>query len=323
MSNHEEEMVMEKITRLFTALGLLMVYCSIAEAREADSSKSLPTTPLHSFEGGSGLYLTNLAYLAKPPKEGEIFGPPSISQSTIFLDGIGRYAYAVTENISGNIELGYSYELFDVDDWIDDIYSVTGLMASDEASVHNLNIRTKFIEEGGFGIDWMPTVTFGTHFKWNEDISDINKQLNGLCDTVGADRSFGTEFTLMASKTIEDMLSRPFIISAGLRNGDSIHTGLLGFAGERRTTFEGSIVVFLTDRLLFATEYRQSPDFVDDYNLGGKTLIKGESDWFDLALAYVIDENLTIGIGYSSTDFGNNILEQDNSVWAFQVKYTF
>lgn len=43
---------MEKITRLFIALGLLMVSCSIAEAGEADSSKSLPTTPLHSFEGG-------------------------------------------------------------------------------------------------------------------------------------------------------------------------------------------------------------------------------------------------------------------------------
>ncbi len=311
------------ITRLSIVLGLFIVSFSIAEAGEADSSKSLPTTLLHGFEGGSGLFLTNLAYLAKPPKEGEIFGPPSISQSTIFLDGIGRYAYAVTENISGNIELGYSYELFDVDDWIDDIYNVTGLRASDNVKVHNFNIRTKFIEEGGFGIDWMPIVTFGTHFKWNEDISDINQQLNGLLDTFGADHSFGTEFTLMASKTIEDMFSRPFIISAGLRNGDSIHTGLLGFAGERRTTFEGSIVVFLTDRLIIATEYRQSPDFVDDYNLGGKTLVKGESDWFDLALAYAIDENLTIGIGYSSTDFGNNILEQDNSVWAFQVKYTF
>ena len=107
---------MAKITRLFIALGLFIVSCSIAEAREADSSKSLLTAPLHSFEGGSGLYLTNLAYLGKPPKEGEIFGPPSISQSTIFLDGIGRYAYAVTENIFGNIELGYSYELFELGD---------------------------------------------------------------------------------------------------------------------------------------------------------------------------------------------------------------
>ncbi len=314
---------MEKITRLSIVLGLFIVSFSIAKAGEADSSKSLPNTPLHSFEGGSGVFLTNLAYLAKPPKEGEIFGPPSISASMVLLDGISRYAYAVTENIFGNIELGYSVEFFDVGDWTDDIYDVTGLIASDDVTVHNLNIRTKFIEEGGFGIDWMPTVTFGTHLKWNEDISDINKQLNGLCDAVGADRSFGTEFTLMASKTVKDILPRPFIISAGLRNGDSIHTGLLGFAGERRITFEGSIVVFLTNRLMFATEYRQSPDFADDYNLGGKTLIKGERDWFDLALAYVIDEHLTIGIGYTNTDFGNNMLEQSNSVWAIQLKRNF
>jgi len=318
-----EEVTMAKITRLSIVLGLFIVSFSIAEAEEADSSKSLPTTPLHSFEGGSGLFLTNLAYLATPPKEGEIFGPPSISTSMVLIDGIKRYAYAVTENMSGNIELGYSVELFDVGDWTDDIHDITGLIASDDVTVHNLNIRAKLIEEGGFGIDWIPTVTFGTHFKWNEDISNINRQVNGLLDTVGSDHNFATEFTLMSSKTVRDTLPWPFIVSAGLRNGDSIHTGLLGFAGQRRTTFEGSIVVFLTDRLLFATEYRQSPDFVDDYNIGGKTLIKGESDWFDLALAYVIDEHLTIGIGYSSTDFGNNILEQDNSVWALQMKYNF
>ena len=314
---------MANIAKLSIVLGLFIVSFSIAEAGEGDSSKSLPTAPLHSFEGGSGVYLTNLAYLAKPPKEGEIFGPLSISTSMVLIDGISRYAYAVTENIFGNIELGYSVEFFDVGDWTDDIYDVTGLMASDDVTVHNLNIRTKFIEEGGFGFDWMPTVTFGTHFKWNEDISNINNQVNGLLDTVGSDHNFGTEFTLMASKTVRDMLPWPFIVSAGLRNGDSIHTGLLGFAGERRTTFEGSIVVFLTDRLIFATEYRQSPDFVDDYNLGGKTLIEGESDWFDLALAYVIDEHLTIGIGYTNTDFGNNMLEQNNSVWAIQLKRNF
>lgn len=315
---------MAKITRLsIVVLGLFIVSFSIAKAGEADSSKSLPTAPLHSFEGGSGVYLTNLAYLAKPPKEGEIFGPPSISASIILLDGISRYAYAVTENIFGNIELGYSVEFFDVSGWTDDIYDVTGLIASDDITVHNFNIRAKFIEEGGFGFDWMPTVTFGTHFKWNEDISNINSQVNGLLDTVGSDHNSGAEFTLMASKTVRDMLPWSFIVSAGLRNGDSIHTGLLGFAGERRTTFEGSIVVFLTDRLIFATEYRQSPGFVDDYTIGGKTLIKGESDWFDLALAYVIDEHLTIGIGYTNTDFGNNMLEQNNSVWAIQLKRNF
>jgi len=304
-------------------LGLVIVSCSIAEAREDDSSQSLLSTPLHNFEGGSGVYLTNLAYLAKPPKEGDVFGRPSISTSTVLLGKVSRHAYAVTENIYGNFELGYSYELFDVGDWTDDIYDVTRLKASNKVRVHNFNVRTKLIEEGSFDIDWMPTVTFGTHFKWNDDISNINRQLNGLCDIVGTDHSFGTEFTLIASKTIEDILPWPFILSAGLRNGDSIHTGLLGFSGERKTTIEGSIVLFLTDKLIFATEYRQSPDLIDEYNLGGKTLIEGESDWADLALAYVIDEHITIGVGYSNVDFGNNILKQDNSVWAFQLKYNF
>jgi len=85
---------MVKITRLSIVLGLFIVSFSIAKAGEADSSKSLPNTPLHSFEGGSGVFLTNLAYLAKPPKEGEILGPPSILTSMVLIDGINRYAYA-------------------------------------------------------------------------------------------------------------------------------------------------------------------------------------------------------------------------------------
>ena len=314
---------MVKITRLFVVLWLFIISQSITIAEDIDSSNSSPSAPLHNFEGGSGVYLTSLAYLAKPPKEGEIFGPPSISTSMVLLDGVSRNVFAVTDNVLGNVELGYSYEIFDVGDWTDDIYNYTGMRASDEISLHNFNIRARLIDEVDSDIPWMPTVTFGTHFKWNNDISKINRQLNGLGDVAGLDHDFGTEFTLMTSKTVKDLLPCPFILSAGLRNGDSIHTGLLGFAGERWTTVEASLVMFLTNRLIFATEYRQSPDLVDEYNLGGIVLIEGESEWYDLALAYVIDEHLTIGIGYSYTDFGNNILNQDSSVWALQLKYNF
>lgn len=314
---------MAKFIRLSIVLGLFIVLQSIAGAKDVDSSNSSPTAPLHNFEGGSGVYLTNLAYLSKPPKEGDIFGPPSISTSMVLLDGVSRNVFAVTDNVFGTVELGYSYELFDVGDWTDDIYNYTGMRASDEVTLHNFNVRVKLIEEADSDISWMPTVTFGTHFKWNDDISKINKQLNGLGDIAGLDHDFGTEFTLMTSKTVTDTLPCPFILSAGLRNGDSIHTGLLGFAGERWTTFEASFVLFLTDRLILATEYRQSPDLVDEYNLGGIVIIEGESEWYDLAVAYVIDEHLTIGLGYSYTDFGNNILNQDSSVWALQLKYNF
>ena len=111
-------------------------------------------------------------------------------------------------------------------------------------------------------------------------------------------------------------------MTAGLRNGDAIHTGLLGFAGERATTFEGSIMYFLTDKLIFATEYRQKPDFADECSaINGTKLIKEENDWWDLCLAYIVNEQLTIAVGYA--DFGNILNHKEDSVFALQLKYEF
>ena len=111
---------------------------------------------------------------------------------------------------------------------------------------------------------------------------------------LGVDHDSGTEITAVATKTISDWLPKPLIVSAGLRNGDAIHTGLLGFAGERRTTFEGSVIYFLTDKLLLASEYRQKSDLCDPYPSDSRDLIMPESDWWDICLGYVVNDHLTI-----------------------------
>jgi hypothetical protein len=177
------------------------------------------------------------------------------------------------------------------------------------------------IEEGGLDHAWMPAVTLGSHFKWNDGHDQINRQTGGLCDMLGVDHDSGTEFTAVATKTIADWLPRPLIVSAGLRNGDAIHTGLLGFAGERRTTFEGSLIYLLSDKLLLASEYRQKPYFCDQYSAGGKHLIKAENDWWDICLGYIINDHLTVAGGYA--DFGNILNHRENNVWAVQCKYEF
>ena len=177
------------------------------------------------------------------------------------------------------------------------------------------------INEGDFEKSWMPAVTVSAHFKFNDGSDTIDKQTGGLCDTLGSDHDSGVEFTAIASKTISNWLPKPIIISAGLRNGDGIHTGLLGFAGERRTTFEGSIIYFLTDQLLLASEYRQKSDLIDQCTITGKHLIKDENDWFDVCLAYIVDDHTTIAGGYAN--FGNILNHREDNVWAIQVKYEF
>jgi hypothetical protein len=272
-------------------------------------------------EGNSGVFITSTAYLANPPEDDAVFGLPSFSTSFAAIGEKDFESFAVTQNIWGKLELGYALERIGLGDWPDDVKAATGYHVDNHALLHNFNTRLMVVEEGSYGRNWMPAITLGAHFKWQENLDGINEQLAGTCSMLGADHDFGTEFTAVASKTVTNCLPRPLIVSAGLRNGDGIHTGLLGFAGERRTTFEGSIIYFLTDKLLLASEYRQKSDLLDQCTVGGEHLIKAENDWWDICLAYVVNDNLTIAGGYAN--FGNMLNHREDNVWAIQLKYEY
>ncbi len=280
-----------------------------------------PPLPTHQIEGNSGVFITSTAYLANPPEEGEVVGLPSVSGTFAALGEKDFEGFAMTENLWGKVELGYALERIGLGDWPDDVKTATGFHVDNQAILHNFNARLMVIEEGQFDCPWMPAVTFGGHFKCHDNLSDINSQLGGTCDQLGADHDSGVECTAVATKTIAKGLPKPLILSAGLRNGDGIHTGLLGFAGERRTTFEGSFIYFLTDKLLLAGEYRQKSDLIHQCTVAGKHLVKAENDWWDVCLAYIFDDHVTVAGGYAN--FGNILNHREDNVWAVQVKYEF
>lgn len=282
-----------------------------------------PPLPCINIEGNSGVGITSTAYLANPPKEGAVFGKPSVSAFSVFGREKNLQSFMVTENILGKYEIGYAYERFGLGDWPDDVKTATNgaYSVSQHLGLHNLNLRAMVIEEGGFDSSWLPAITLGTHFKWTDGQTKLDDDLGGLLDTLGSDHSHGVEFTAVASKTIEDLLPRPVIVSAGLRNSDAIHTGLFGFAGERRTTFEGSIISFLTEQLLFCAEYRQKPDLLDQFSTGGKHLVKAENDWWTLCLGYIVNDNMTVTAGY--VNLGNVANHRENNAWCFRMKYEF
>ncbi len=280
-----------------------------------------PPLPTHQVEGNSGVFITPVAYLANPAEPNEVFGLPSISGTYAYIGEKDFEAFVVTENLWGKVEFGYALERIGLGDWPDDVRTATGMHVDNHALMHNFNARLMVIEEAGPDRGWMPAVTLGAHFKWNQSHDDINEQLAGTCDMLGADHDSGVEFTAVATKTIANVLPRPLILSAGLRNGDGIHTGLLGFAGERRTTFEGSLIYFLSDKLLIASEYRQKSNLCDQITVGGIDLVKAENDWWDICLAYIANDHITVAGGYAN--FGNVLNHRENNVWAIQVKYEF
>jgi len=304
---------MAKKLKHFIVLGTIIASCGIVKAG--------PPLPLHNIEGNSGVFITSTAYLANPPEEGKVFGLPSFSTSGVFGCEKNLQSFAVTENILGKFEFGYAYERLGLGDWPDDVKAATGLAVSQHLGLHNLNLRAMVVEEGGYNRPCMPAVTLGAHVKWTEGLNKLDDDLGGTMDNLGADHSRGIEFTAVASKTIENCLPRPVILSAGVRNSDAIHTGLVGFAGKRRTTVEASIIAFLTDKLAFAAEYRHKPDLLNQLTAGGKHLNKAENDWGTLALAYVINDHTTISGGYAN--LGNVFNHREDNVWGLQLKYEF
>lgn len=307
---------MKKLQVTKTMLAALFVFVTFLSGMVSAG----PPLPTHNVEGNSGVFITSTAYLVNPPEDGEVFGKPSFSTTFTTIGEKDLESFVVTENILGRIELGYAFERIGLGDWPADVKTVSGLHVENHAFLHNFNTRYMIIEEGGFDRAWIPAVTLGAHFKWSEGLNDIDKQTGGLCGSLGADHDSGVEFTAVATKTVADWLPNPLIVSAGLRNGDAIHTGLLGFAGERRTTFEASVIYFLTDRLLLASEFRQKSDLLHQCSLGGKHLIRAENDWWDVCLAYVVDDQLTIAGGYANV---GNVLNHRDGLWGIQIKYEF
>ena len=300
--------MVKRVSRIIVLVGI------IALSNVAQAGAPLP---LHSIEGVSGVHITSTAYLVNPPEEGQMFGKPSFSVTVIFGREKNLQSIAVTENILGKFEIGYAYQRLGLGDWPDDVKTATGLGVSQHLGMHIFNVRAMVVEEN----EVIPAITLGTHFKWSEGQTKLDDNLGGLLDTMGSDHNRGVEFTAVASKTISDLLPRPIILTAGIRNSDAIHTGLFGFAGERQTTFEGSIIAFLSDRLVFAVEYRQKPNFLDDLEAGGKHLVKAENDWMSIYLAYVINDNTTISGGYAN--LGNVANHREDNAWGIQLKYEF
>ena len=280
--------------------------------------ESPPPLPLHGIEGMGGVFSTYTAYLVNPAQDGKIFGLPSVGFAYVSL-GQERHleALTITETLWDRLEIGYALDRFDLGDLPQDIERMTGINIDDHSvNMHNLNFRFQAVKESSFNLPWLPAITVGVHYKDNEDIDDIDKDLFGALKGIGIDDDDGWDFTVYFTKMIT-ALPRPLLVNAGLRSTKAAHLGLLGFTDDRKTLFEGNLVLFVTNRLGFAVEYRQKPD---EYNeIPG--LIKKEDDWGTLCFCYVVNNHMTFSGGYGH--FGDVLNHEANGSWGIKAKWEF
>jgi hypothetical protein len=253
-----------------------------------------------------------------PAKEGELFGLPSVGTAFVHL-GNGRWLTAVmaTETLGDRLELGYAWNYLDLGDLRSDIDDAVGVRIGDNhVKMHNVNARLALLKEGQFNLDWLPAVTFGAHFKINENIDGIDDDLGGALAASGIASDYGFDFTLYGSKMITS-LPRPILLNVGVRNSDAAHLGFLGFTRDRSFLAEGNIVLFVTDRFALAGEYRMKPNEYDPIG----DLVQPEDDWWTIMFAYVFNNHFTVSGGYGH--FGRVLNHNANGAWGLKAKYEF
>ncbi|MFO8007626.1 MAG: DUF3034 family protein [Candidatus Brocadiia bacterium] len=300
-----------RLTLLTLAVVLsALLWCPLgAGAQEEDEG---PPLPLHTIEGVGGLVLTPTAYLAAPPAAGEDFGMPSLSVQTAWVGHRDLQVLAATWNVGNRLELGYALNRFDVGNLN------VGSIAShpEQLYMHHLNARYNLIQEGQWDKEWMPAVTFGAHYKINDDIDDINNSLGDALDGIGYDDNDGLDFTLTASKTL-GMFPRPVIATAGLRASKASQLGLTGFGDDYLVSFEGSVLTLVTDRLALGAEFRQKREALGEID----GLVESEDSWWDVHAAYILSPNASL---YAVIGDAGAVLEHSSErLWGVVFKYDF
>jgi hypothetical protein len=310
-----------KTTVLLSTLALALSGASGLYGQEqqpaAAPAPAAPPLPFHTIEGYGGGAITPIAYLVNPAADGQTFGLPSAAVSYVTAGHKSLAAYTITETLLDRVEFGYGYDKFGVGTLDDAILAATGVdIGRNSVTLQTFSVRGLIIKENSFG-DWTPAVTVGAHYKKNTGITEIDNRLGGALTSIGLHDDTGVDYTLTASKAfVADWTGgHPLIVSAGLRNSSAAHLGLLGFADDRTTTFEGNVVYIPTSWLLLAYEYRQKGD---PYGVI-PGLVGKEDDWHAVDVSWLVNSHATVVAGWGI--FGTLANTKENGAWYLQIKY--
>ena len=294
-----------------------------ANATPAAKSEKPPPLPLHQIEGNGGIFATLSAYIVNPPRNGEPIGRPSVGFAYVNLGHeVNLEALTLTESPFSRLELGYGWDHLGLGDLPLALRNF-GLVnyRQDEVQLHNFNARFQILKEGEFDQKWIPALTAGVHYKYNDGIDEVRDEVQkdagvDVLGHAGLSRKQGVDYTLYASKLFTQ-LPRPVLLELGGRATEGVWEGLGGFTDSYNFVFEGNVVVFVTSNIALAAEYKQQPR---DYTAIGD-VVRKEGDWWTIDAAYVVNKHLTLAAGYGH--FGNVLNHEANGVWGITTKWEF
>ena len=157
--------------------------------------------PFMNFEGVGGGGIVPGAYRVNPPKNGDTFGKPAISNWDLI--GINEsndnlYSNAITVSFLDRYEMGYALEQVDFRRIRSSILNATTLdVKRDTTYMHNLHFKTVLAHETAK----RPAFAITAELKYNETIDEQNKNIGHALDALGLDDNLGIDINFSVSNT--------------------------------------------------------------------------------------------------------------------------
>ena len=286
---------------------------------QPDATSLIPPPAMHTIDGIGGGLLTPTAYLVNPGPADEVLAPPAVSLRFWRFGSKDIETLAISETLFGRIELSYAVSRFGLGSFRDAVRKTTGRdIVRNDAYLHTFGLRGLLLQENAFDLDFMPAITAGVQFKYNDSIQTIDRRSGRLLHSAGLDKSNGIDWTLTTSKTIRDpFFHKPLSLSAGLRVSKAAQIGLLGFGNDCKVSLETNIRYQPTDWLIVGYELR---DKVGPYATGPNTL-ESEGPWQAITASFVLDERLILTTAW--TMMGNVANGPADCGWNIGLQYNF
>src|ERR1700690_1734761 len=195
-------------------LAALLVAAGWSANADTTQTNTAPVTaekgaplPLHQIEGNGGIFATLSAYIVDPPRNGEPIGRPAVGFAYVNLGSDKNLeALTLTESPYSRLELGYGGDHLGLGN-LPLALRNAGLVNyhQDEVQLHNFNARFQILKEGEFDQKWLPALTAGGPYKYNDAINEVRNEVKrdagaDLLGNAGLSPKQGVDYTLYASK---------------------------------------------------------------------------------------------------------------------------
>lgn len=236
-----------KIARLrfniFTALSFILLG-NVAYAGD----RLLATGGVTQLEGAAGGGLTPWALIAGYGTDDQIgfsgFYTQAKTRGGFEVDSGG---FAV--GIHNRVEMSIAQTKFGLSDTV----------PQESIRLNTLGVKLRLFGDAVYDQDlWMPQVSVGLQYKYNEDFDFVPKALGGV-------KRSGVDYYISATKLyLGAVAGRNLLLNGTLQATKANQFGLLGFGGDKNDQYRlqpaFSAALMLTDRLLVGAEYRYKPD---------------------------------------------------------------